>query len=390
MAQGAPEPSRTLDLERTREVFEASQDFTIGLEEEFALVDPDSLELRPPLRGALRGLSGGRPARRVGGRRADRHRDRDSLRPGGELRRGDGASARSAATDCSRSPTGSGLALAATGTHPWASYLDQQIIDTAALQPPARGAALGRAAQQHLEPARARRHPAAPIGRSPSATTCASVLPPLLALSANSPFLDGHDTGLASVRTEIFTRTFPRCGVHEPFGDWAAYARFIDLLSGHRIDRRGDAAVVERPPASPVRDRRAADLRRADARRGVVRARGHDHRLHRAGGARLRRRPARRAPAPAGDRGEPLAGDSPRPRRDPDRLRGGRGDSHPCGAGAADRVDGARPRGARPGVSSCRSTTALSGCRRSLEAGCRWSTSTARPSGRRERTYAPG
>jgi carboxylate-amine ligase len=50
-------------------------------------------------------------------------------------------------------------------------------------------------------------------------------------MSANSPFLDGHDTGLASVRTEIFTRTFPRCGVHEPFGDWAAYADFIDLLT---------------------------------------------------------------------------------------------------------------------------------------------------------------
>jgi carboxylate-amine ligase len=56
-------------------------------------------------------------------------------------------------------------------------------------------------------------------------------LPPLLALSANSPFLDGRDTGLASVRTEIFTRTFPRCGVHEPFGNWATYADFIDLLT---------------------------------------------------------------------------------------------------------------------------------------------------------------
>jgi carboxylate-amine ligase len=52
-----------------------------------------------------------------------------------------------------------------------------------------------------------------------------------LALSANSPFLDGQDTGLHSVRSEIFTRTFPRCGVHEPFGSWAAYADFIDLLT---------------------------------------------------------------------------------------------------------------------------------------------------------------
>jgi carboxylate-amine ligase len=57
------------------------------------------------------------------------------------------------------------------------------------------------------------------------------VLPPLLALSANSPFLDGNDTGVASVRTQIFTRMFPRCGIHEPFGDWASYADFIDLLT---------------------------------------------------------------------------------------------------------------------------------------------------------------
>jgi carboxylate-amine ligase len=42
--------------------------------------------------------------------------------------------------------------------------------------------------------------------------------------------LDGRDTGLHSVRTEIFTRTFPRCGPHEPFGDFAAYADFIDTL----------------------------------------------------------------------------------------------------------------------------------------------------------------
>jgi carboxylate-amine ligase len=56
-------------------------------------------------------------------------------------------------------------------------------------------------------------------------------LPTLLAASANSPFLDRRDTGLHSVRTEIFTRVFPRCGIHEPFGSWSAYADFLDLLA---------------------------------------------------------------------------------------------------------------------------------------------------------------
>jgi carboxylate-amine ligase len=55
-------------------------------------------------------------------------------------------------------------------------------------------------------------------------------MPQLLALSANSPFLDGGESGLHTVRTEIFTRTFPRCGIHEPFGGWGAYSDFIDLL----------------------------------------------------------------------------------------------------------------------------------------------------------------
>ena len=45
MSGDAPQVAESLDLARARETFEESQDFTIGLEEEFALVDPDSLEL---------------------------------------------------------------------------------------------------------------------------------------------------------------------------------------------------------------------------------------------------------------------------------------------------------------------------------------------------------
>jgi carboxylate-amine ligase len=56
------------------------------------------------------------------------------------------------------------------------------------------------------------------------------LLPALLALSANSPFLDGVDTGLHSIRTEIFTRTFPRCGIPDPFGSWDRYERFVRTL----------------------------------------------------------------------------------------------------------------------------------------------------------------
>ena len=56
------------------------------------------------------------------------------------------------------------------------------------------------------------------------------ILPELLAVSANSVFLDGRDSGLQSVRSQIFTKSFPRCGVPEAFGGWAAWADYVDLL----------------------------------------------------------------------------------------------------------------------------------------------------------------
>jgi carboxylate-amine ligase len=64
------------------------------------------------------------------------------------------------------------------------------------------------------------------------------VLPSLLAISASSPFLDGRDSGLASARSQTFTKSFPRCGVPDAFGTWEAFARYVDFL-----DRTG--SIVE-------------------------------------------------------------------------------------------------------------------------------------------------
>jgi glutamate---cysteine ligase / carboxylate-amine ligase len=229
MAAGRFEPPETLDLDRTREVFEASTDFTVGLEEEFAIVDPESLELAHrfvDLYAACRNDE--LLAESAAGELIDTEI---------EIRSGRGASfAEAMAMQQERRDRlfglahEMGLALAATGTHPWASYLDQRIIDT-----------------EHYNRLRdelrwvAQRNNTWSLhvhvgvrGADRAIAVCdhlRATLPPLLAMSANSPFLDGRDTGLASVRTEIFTRTFPRCGVHEPFGDWNTYAAFIDLLT---------------------------------------------------------------------------------------------------------------------------------------------------------------
>ncbi|MGZ5374858.1 MAG: carboxylate-amine ligase [Solirubrobacterales bacterium] len=54
-------------------------------------------------------------------------------------------------------------------------------------------------------------------------------LPLLLALSANSPFWQGRDTGLASARTPLF-QAFPRVGIPRPFRDYVDYTERVDLL----------------------------------------------------------------------------------------------------------------------------------------------------------------
>ena len=54
-------------------------------------------------------------------------------------------------------------------------------------------------------------------------------VPLLLALSANSPYWQGRDTGLASARTPLF-QAFPRVGIPLYFEDYAAYVEAVDLM----------------------------------------------------------------------------------------------------------------------------------------------------------------
>ena len=261
-----------------------------------------------------------------------------------------------------------GMGLAAMGTHPWANYLDQRIIDT-----------------EHYNRLReelrwvAQRNNTWSLhvhmgvqGADRAIAVCdhlRGLLPALLAASANSPFLDGQDTGLASVRTEIFTRTFPRCGVHEPFGDYATYADFVDALVRHELDRRVHPALVERSATPHVRDGRAPDLRRADERGRLVRLRGAHRRLHRPDRDGPQRGLAAQAAPPARDRGEPLAGDPLGDGREDDRLGRPGGDLHRGRGRAAGGVDRARPRRARDRRWSCRIATAPSAPATRLESG---------------------
>ena len=217
-----------LDMEEARQRFERSTDFTIGLEEEFAIVDPETLELQhrfEELHAACQQdevLAEAAVGELISSEIEIRSGRSETFAEAIERQLDRRARLFTTAHEL-------GIHLAATGTHPWASYLDQRIIDTPhyrRLREELRWVAQRNSSwSMHVH--------MGVRGADRAVAVCdhlRGLLPELLAVSANSPFLDGRETGLHTVRTEIFTRIFPRCGVHEPFGDWAAYADFIDLL----------------------------------------------------------------------------------------------------------------------------------------------------------------
>jgi carboxylate-amine ligase len=219
----------SLDLDRAAETFEQSTDFTVGVEEEFSLLDPNTLELipryeqmcaaaaetDPELRAAITGELISSEIEIISGAGADLA---DALARQREHRRR--LFALAAAQE---------LALGATGTHPWADYREQPIIDTEHY----------RRVEQGLKYVAWRNntfslHVHVGVRDLDRAVRVCDrlrpVLPLLLAISANSPFLDGRDTGLCSARTQSFTKSFPRCGVPDAFGSWRSYREYIEFL----------------------------------------------------------------------------------------------------------------------------------------------------------------
>jgi len=211
-----------------REVFDSSTDFTIGLEEEFALVNPETLELEHRFTELFSAcqedevLAESAAGELIESEIEIRSGRGEDFAKAAELQRE--SRARLFALADSK-----GIGLAAMGTHPWADYRDQQIIDTAhynRLRDELRWVAQRNSTWSlHVH--------VGLRGADRAVAVCdhlREVLPVLLAVSANSPFLENQDTGLHSARTQVFTRTFPRCGIHEPFGDFDAYAKFVELL----------------------------------------------------------------------------------------------------------------------------------------------------------------
>jgi glutamate---cysteine ligase / carboxylate-amine ligase len=198
--------------------------FTIGIEEEFQLVDPHTRELKSHIEELMA---------------AGTHLG-DQIKP--ELHRSvvevgtpvcaDIREARLAVVHLRRSlaemADRSGVRIVAAGTHPFSHWKDQEITDRVRykeivneLEDLARANLIF---GLHVHVGVTDREMRIQIMNGVRA-----FLPHLLALSVNSPFWVGRRTGVKSVRSTIFKR-FPRTQIPDHYRSWSDYAEYVDLL----------------------------------------------------------------------------------------------------------------------------------------------------------------
>jgi carboxylate-amine ligase len=206
--------------------------FTVGVEEEFQIIDPATWELRSHVSELI---ASGAPT--LGDQiKQEMHQ---SIVEVGTRVCGDVSELRHEIIrirgELAYAAERVGLSVAAAGTHPFAEWTEQLI------SPGERYENIVHELQQlarsllifglHVH-----------VGMPDKQTTIDIMnaaryfLPHLLALSTSSPFWAGRDTGLKSYRTAIFRR-FPRTGVPDHFGSWGEYEGYINLLVDlHSID----------------------------------------------------------------------------------------------------------------------------------------------------------
>ena len=214
-------------LALARERFEEATDFTVAVEEELALLDPETLDLSNRFE-EVKAAAAGTPL--------EDHLVGELIASEVEIRTGKQESFADVPAALAErrgqlrelvEPMG--LLLGATGTHPWADWKKQRIIDTPHYR---RNDELLRYVVWRNNTFGLHVHVG--IRGADRAVRVAdgmrNFLPELLALSASSPFVENVNTGLHSARSQIFTRFFPRCGVPDAFGSWTEYESFVRFL----------------------------------------------------------------------------------------------------------------------------------------------------------------
>jgi carboxylate-amine ligase len=219
--------SPSAQLAAARAAFEGGTDFTVAVEEEFALLDPETLSLVARFEDVQRAARGSE---------LEEHLVGELIASEVEVRTGRCSDfGEAAASIAARRASLQGLArelgvaLGATGTHPWSRWQDQRIIDTPHYR---RNNELLRYVVWRNNTFGLHVHVGI-RGGDRAIAVCNALrrfLPELLALSASSPFVEEVDSGLHSARTQIFTRTFPRCGIPDVYDGWQGYEDYVRLL----------------------------------------------------------------------------------------------------------------------------------------------------------------
>jgi carboxylate-amine ligase len=214
-------------LRFAREQFDSGRDFTLAVEEEFAILEPETLSLTNRFEELHSASRGGE---------LDEYLVGELISSEVEVRTGRCETFAEAAV---RVPERRrqlraladrhGVLLAATGTHPWSPWQEQRIINTPHYRRNDevlryvvwRNNSFGHHVHVGIRGA----------DRALKVTDALRIyLPDLLAVSASSPFVENVNTGLHSARSQIFTRMFPRCGIPDPFGSWDAYEEYVRFL----------------------------------------------------------------------------------------------------------------------------------------------------------------
>jgi carboxylate-amine ligase len=212
-----------------RDQFQEGKDFTVAVEEEFAVLDPVSLGLVNRFEDIQAAAAG---------TELEEHLAGELIASEVEVRTGRCETFEEVAAKLAERRTqllalagGLGLALGATGAHPWSPWQEQRIIDTPHYR---RNDELLRYVVWRNNTFGLHVHVGI-RGADRAVAVCNALrtyLPDLLALSASSPFVENVYTYLHSARTQIFTRMFPRCGIPDSFENWDEHERFLRFLYG--------------------------------------------------------------------------------------------------------------------------------------------------------------
>jgi carboxylate-amine ligase len=199
--------------------------FTLGIEEEFQIVDPHTRELRSHVSQFLE------EGKMILGEQIKPEMIQSMIEVGTGIckniqeAREDITRLRSIISSLAAK---TGLVIVAASTHPFSRWQDQQIYNderyellVQELQTVARSLLIF-GLHVHVGVAD-------PERRIHIMNAARYFLPHVLALTTSSPFWMGHNTGLKSYRTEVF-KQFPRTDIPDHFDSYSNFQRYVDLL----------------------------------------------------------------------------------------------------------------------------------------------------------------